>query len=65
MRSPEQTLLAVWRIDGPATMKVPMACRDAKLVYPTNLGIRVTGTHGAVNIEFPRTHMACLVQVLS
>lgn len=62
MRSPEQTLLAVWRIDGPANTRVPIACRDPKLVYPTNLGIRVTSTQGAVNVEFPRPHMACLIQ---
>ena len=61
MRSPEQSLLAVWRINGPATTRVPMACREPKLVYPIDLGIDVTSTDGAVNVEFPRTHMACLV----
>jgi alpha-galactosidase len=62
MRSPEQTLLAVWRIDGPATTRIPrMASANPKLVYPTDLGINVTSTGGAINIEFPRTHMACLV----
>lgn len=61
MRTPEQSLLAVWRIDSPATIKVPMASREPKLVYPTNLGINVTTVSGAVNIEFPRTHMACLI----
>lgn len=62
MRSPEQTLLGVWRIDGPANTRVPMACQHPKLVYPTNLDIRVSVADGAVNVEFPRTHMACLVQ---
>jgi alpha-galactosidase len=61
MRSPEQSLLAVWRIDGPATTRVPTASREPKLVYPANLGINVTAENGAVNIEFPRTHMACLI----
>jgi alpha-galactosidase len=62
MRSPEQTLLAVWRIDGPATTRIPrMVSANPKLVYPTDLGIHVTSTGGAINIEFPRTHMACLV----
>jgi alpha-galactosidase len=63
MRSPEQTLLAVWRIDGPASTIVRLANRNAKLVYPRDLDIQCTHTDSAVNIEFPRTHMACLVQV--
>jgi len=63
MRSPEQTLLAIWRIEGPAVTTVPIASREPKLLYPADLGIRVTSAGGAVNIEFPRNHMACLVSV--
>jgi alpha-galactosidase len=61
MRSPQQTLLAVWRIDGPATTKIPSMIRDPKLLYPTDLGIRVTAAEGTLNVEFPRTRMACLI----
>jgi len=63
MRAPEQTLLAVWRIDGPATTKIPLAMRTPRLLYPTDLGINVTSAYGVVSVEFPRTHMACLVQL--
>jgi alpha-galactosidase len=63
MRSPSQTLLGIWRIDGPATTKVPLTCGQATLVYPTDLGVSVTSTNGAVNIQFPRTRMACLVSL--
>ena len=61
MRSPEQALLGVWRIDGPANTRVPIASSNPKLVYPTNLGINVTAEDGAVKVEFPRAHMACLI----
>jgi alpha-galactosidase len=61
MRSPQQTVLSVWRIDGPATTKIPSMIRDPKLLYPTDLGIRVTAAEGALNVEFPRTRMACLI----
>ena len=61
MRSPEQTLLAVWRIDGPAITKIPIQSNNPKLIYPSDLGINVTTTDGAINIEFPRAHMACLI----
>jgi hypothetical protein len=61
MRSPQQTLLAVWRIDGPETMKIPWASKDAKLLYPADLGIKINGQEGTLNVECPRTRMACLV----
>ena len=63
MRSPEQTLLGVWRIDGPAMTRVPIGSRQPKLIYPTNLGINVASTGEGVKIEFPRAHMACLISV--
>ena len=65
MRSPEQVLLAVWRIDGPSTARAPLPSDNAKLIYPTNLGIIVTSTGETVNVEFPRTRMACLVSLAS
>jgi len=61
MRSPGRTLLAAWRIDGPATTKIPLAAPDAKLLYPTGLGIKVASAEGVLNVEFPRTRMACLI----
>jgi alpha-galactosidase len=62
MRAPEQTLVAVWRIDGPATTRIPLTNREAKILYPTDLDIKVTADGGALDVEFPRTRMACLVQ---
>ena len=61
MRSPQQTLLAVWRIDGPAVTKIPLTSREAKLLYPIDLGIKITANDGTLHVEFPRTRMACLV----
>lgn len=63
MRSPQQTLLAVWRIDGPAITKIPVASRKATLIYPVDLGVKATVADGALNIEFPRKRMACLVRM--
>ena len=61
MRSPQQTLLALWRIDGPETVQIPWASRNSKLLYPTDLGIKITPTKDALRVEFPRTRMACLI----
>ncbi len=62
MRSPEQTLIGVWRVDGPATAKIPVAVRNPKLLYPTDLGIKITAIEGTLSVEFPRPQMACLIQ---
>jgi len=61
MRSPAQTVLGVWRIDGPASTKIPWAHGDARLLYPTDLGIKIAAAEGALHVEFPRSRMACLV----
>ena len=63
MRSSQQTLLAVWRIDGPAIIKIPFASREATLIYPVDLGVKATIADGALNIEFTRKRMACLVRM--
>jgi len=61
MRSPAQTVLGVWRIDGPASTKIPWAYGDAKLLYPTDLGIKIAVAEGTLHVEFPRRRMACLL----
>ena len=61
MRSPQQTVLGVWRIDGAAVTKVPWTSYEVKLLYPANLGIKVAVADGSLSVEFPRPHMACLI----
>ena len=39
---PRTNSVGVWRIDGPAVMIIPIANHNAKLIYPTDLGITVT-----------------------
>jgi alpha-galactosidase len=61
MRSPGQTVMGVWRIDGPAITTIPWSAGNAKIVYPVDLGIKATISGGRLQIEFPRPHMACLI----
>ena len=61
MRALQQTVLGVWRIDGPAVTKVPWAAPEAKLLYPADLGIKVAVADGSLSVEFPRPNMACLI----
>jgi alpha-galactosidase len=61
MRSQSQTVLAVWRIDGPAKTDVPWTMPDPTVLYPVDLGVKATTSKGSLNVEFPRTRMACLL----
>jgi len=61
MRSQSRTLLAIWRIDGPAKTDVPWTMPDPTVLYPVDLGVKATTSKGSLNIEFPRTRMACLI----
>ncbi len=62
MRSSEHAFVAVWRIDGPATTQIPWKGGSVQLLYPANLGIRAAVADGMLNVEFPRTRMACLLR---
>ena len=61
MRSQSRTLLAIWRIDGPAKTDVPWTMPDSTVLYPVDLGVKATTSKGSLNVEFPRTRMACLI----
>jgi alpha-galactosidase len=61
MRAPMQTLLGVWRLDGLATTRIPWRYAEPKLLYPSDLGIKIATSEGTLQIEFPRSRMACLL----
>jgi alpha-galactosidase len=61
MRSQSRTLLAIWRIDGPAKTDVPWTMPDPTVLFPVDLGVKATTSKGSLNVEFPRTRMACLI----
>jgi alpha-galactosidase len=61
MRSTEQVLIGVWRIDGAASITAQAPIQHSKLLYPSDLGIGVDSVDGGFSVKFPRTHMACLI----
>ncbi len=61
MRSPMQILLGVWRLDGPPTARIPWTQPEPRLLYPSDLGIKIAALQGSLQIEFPRRRMACLL----
>jgi alpha-galactosidase len=63
MRAPGFSWLAVWRLDGPATVRIPMQAEAAKLLYPSALGIEAGYEDRSLVIRFPRPRMGCVVQL--
>ena len=61
MRSPDQILIGVWRIDGAASITMQAPIQNPKLLYPADLGISVDSVEGGFRVNFPRTHLACLI----
>lgn len=61
MRAPQLTWIAVWRLDGPARVTIPAVLKQARIVFPTDLGIRVIQEDNQLAIDFPRTRMGCLL----
>jgi alpha-galactosidase len=61
MRAPELTWLAVWRLDGPSRVKIPIVLKQPQIVFPTDLGISAEQEDNQLTIEFPRIRMGCLM----
>jgi alpha-galactosidase len=61
MRAPELTWIAVWCLDGPSRVTVPLGSRRPQVVFPTDLGINAVQQGHQLTIEFPRPRMACLL----
>jgi hypothetical protein len=54
-------VLAIWRLDGEAKITLRLPIPDAKLVYPVDLGVKITTSESSLAVEFPRKRMGCLV----
>jgi alpha-galactosidase len=61
MRGAERVFAAVWRRDGREEVHLPWRFSEAKLLYPTNLGIQVTRAGQEIVVRFPRPQMGCIL----
>ncbi len=57
----KKKFVAVWRLQGPAEVKMPRLSSQAKLLYPKDLGIQLTIDSGFVTLHFPRPFMAAII----
>lgn len=63
MRAPNWNAVAVWRLQGPDTIELPIGAVDAQVLYPTDLGIDLLTVNGKVILRFPRPNMGCIIRV--
>lgn len=61
IRAPRRTFVAVWRLSGDATVRLPGVQGNLRILYPTDLGIRAATEGDAIAVTFPRTYMACIL----
>ncbi len=61
MRSPDANFIAVWRLRGEERVRVPHVSREARILYPADLGIRVEPQGNGCDVIFPRELMACIL----
>jgi alpha-galactosidase len=66
LRDGNKEYLAVWRLLGNASVETSLPpFSEVKLVYPTDMGIKVSKNGSAVKIDFPAQYMAAIVEIIS
>ncbi len=61
MRSPRSNFIAVWRLRGEGSVHLPKVGSRLRILFPTDLGIRLQPDGDGVTIVFPRPLMACIL----
>ncbi|MGB6827017.1 MAG: alpha-galactosidase [Terracidiphilus sp.] len=63
MRAPDFSWLAVWRLDGPESVAIPIRAESARVLYPSALGIEAAYDGHSLVVRFPRPRMGCVIQL--
>jgi alpha-galactosidase len=61
MRSASSHFVSVWRLEGDDRVHLPGIDGRARILYPTDLGIRVEAAESGADVIFPRKLMACIL----
>jgi alpha-galactosidase len=61
MRSPHSNFIAVWRLKGEERVHLPGIDPKMKILYPSDLGIRLETEGDGISVIFPRKMMACIL----
>jgi alpha-galactosidase len=63
LRNDARTLVAVWRLAGDEIVPVPIPSGEAKILYPSDLGITLRKEAGQLQLRFPRKYMAAILEI--
>jgi alpha-galactosidase len=64
LRGARRALIAVWRLAGEATVRLPTGpARTVSLLYPRDLGIVSRRLPSGVEVQFPRPYMGAILEV--
>jgi alpha-galactosidase len=64
LRSDQKEYIAIWRLKGSKSISIPaQPFKEARLLYPGNLGIKVFKKKSKMEIELPDEYMAAIVEL--
>lgn len=60
-----KAFMAIWRLKGESIVSVPLTemADRVNLIYPDDLGIKVTRKGSSLQVVFPDEYMACIVEI--
>jgi len=61
MRGRERTFMAVWRREGPETVRLPWNFGNPRVLYPADLGVEIENSPGGIVLRIPRHNMGCIL----
>ncbi|MDP2336369.1 MAG: alpha-galactosidase [Bacteroidota bacterium] len=65
LKQDNKAFIAVWRLKGDRKVSIPLTEKTDKadLIYPVDLGIKITKNGSLLEIDFPDEYMACIVEI--
>lgn len=59
----EKNFIAVWRLEGANHVTIPnKSGKPCKLIYPVDLGIKITNFNDRIILDFPRKYMGAIIE---
>ena len=63
LKHAEKQFISVWRLAGSGKVSLPVTCKKVSVLYPTDLGITAKSTNKGIDVIFPKTYMAVILEV--
>ncbi|MHB8581222.1 MAG: glycoside hydrolase family 36 protein [Ignavibacteriaceae bacterium] len=64
IRNGNKEFIAVWRLKGAEKVDIPSSGNsEVKLLYPQNLGIKVSKIKDKIQFDFPKEYMAAIIEI--